>query len=433
MSQQSSKPYIGARDFFPQDMQFRNWMFGVQRQVSELYGYSEYSAPILEPLSLYQVKSSEEIVSEQLYRFTDRGDREVAIRPEMTPTLARMVSGALSQSPRPFRWFSIANFMRYERPGRGRLREFFQLNVDLLGAATADADAEILSLAADILLAYGAAPSMFTVRFSDRRLFNSFFEGHKFPVEKLRAIGRLIDKREKLDPVDFDKQVTEECGADGLVLVKKFLSLDLAGLSAEKTLDPAAVKAVLDLDQALDAHNARASLRFDPGIVRGFDYYTGLIFEINDNHPENNRALFGGGRYDKLVGLFGKEDVPAVGFGMGDVTLENFLRDHNLVPDHLAVRRGCYLTVFDDSTRSETRALARDLRAAGISVEASVETTKKFGRQLEIAEKKGFRLVLIAGRDEFDKGVIRVKNLATGTQEDVIRAGLADYIRNQTK
>lgn len=420
----STKPYIGSRDFFPEDMRFRNWMFDVQRRVAQSYGYQEYAAPILEPLDLYRAKSSEEIVSEQLYRFVDRGEREVAIRPELTPTLARMVASRLQEEPRPVRWFNIGNFMRYERPGRGRLREFYQLNVDLLGSASATADAEVLTLGADILRAYGAGAEQFQIRYSDRRLLDAYFKS--VAPEKRRNLGRLIDKRDKTPPAEFQTLLEAECGDPALVQrVHQLFELkltDLAGLAAAGDLDPAAVEFLLGLDRELAQRGYGDAAVFDPTIMRGFDYYTGFIFEIYDLHPENNRALFGGGRYDRLLGLFGKEEIPAVGFGMGDVTLENFLRVHNLVPPALQARKGVFVALMSEEVRGAAGDLARELRAAGVICEMALEPAKKIGKQFELADRKGRRYVALLGPDEAARGVLRVKDLESGEQFDLTRA-----------
>lgn len=428
----SVKPYIGSRDFYPENITFRNWMFGVQAAVCRRYGYEEYAAPLIEPLDLYRAKSSEEIVSDQLYRFTDRGEREVAIRPELTPTLARMVAARLQELPRPIRWFNIGNFMRYERPGRGRLREFFQLNVDMLGPDSAAADAEILMLALDILSGYGADASMFEVRYSDRRLLEAFFEG--YDSEKVRAISRIIDKRDKIKPEEFRESLTAEFegtpdGADaGIAKVEALLALtndELTKRSGDSGGFAEVAGRLAEFRAFVDGQGYGDALRFDPSIVRGFDYYTGLIFEIYDRDPENNRALFGGGRYNKLVGLFGKNEIPAVGFGMGDVTLENFILAHDLKPASLAEPAGAFVALMSDELLPEATKLAGELRKAGVDVEISLEATKKFGKQFELAEKKGRRFVLILGESELASGVVRVKDLASGEQEDVKRGDVA--------
>ncbi len=430
----STKPYIGSRDFFPQETAFRNWLFGIQRNICLTYGYQEYGAPILEPLSLYQAKSSEEIVSEQLYRFTDRGDREVAIRPEMTPTLARMVASRAQELPRPIRWFSIANFMRYERPGRGRLREFYQLNVDLLGSSSPAADAEILSMAVDLLRAYGAPDDAFTVRFSDRRLLDSYLRLED--PEGMRQVGRLLDKREKITEEEFDTQLSQLCPDEECrKRVKRFLELttaDLEEMAAKGEMDREAVDQLLAVERLVEHVNARTAVVFDPGIVRGFDYYTGLIFEIYDNHPDNRRALFGGGRYDRLLGLFGKEEIPAVGFGMGDVTLQNFIELHNLHPRDLHEPRGVFLTLFSPDLMEENFRLARLLRGEGVPVEMALEASSRLGKQFQIAEKKGARYVLIQGEDEVKQGVVRIKDLVTGEQSDLTREALLERLKQTT-
>lgn len=435
------RSYPGTRDFYPREMQFRNWMFHIQRRVCELHGYVEYQAPILESTDLYRAKSSEEIVNEQLYTFLDRGDREVSVRPEMTPTLARMAVDRPAAEVLPLRWFSIGNFMRYERPGRGRLREFYQLNVDLLGPKGPAADAEIVTIAVDLMKGYGADETMFVVRASDRRLLDLWL--HIEDREQLRRIGRLIDKKDKIGEDAFAGELAKEC--DDPVLearVHAFLALDNTSLEREPAdlarasglagEDAAALVEVFahlrELRRLLHATGADKSFVFDPAIVRGFDYYTGLVFEIYDMNPENRRAIFGGGRYDRLLGQFGKEEVPAIGFGMGDVTLEHFIDGHGLraIPDLIP---GAYLTLMNDSLVAENAALAAELRARGIRVECSMESTKKFGRQLELAEKKGFDFALISGEDELAAGIVSVKNLKTGEQSKVPSKDLADFLR----
>lgn len=425
----STKPYIGSRDFYPDQMTFRNWMFGVQADVCRRYGYSEYAAPLIEPLDLYRAKSSEEIVSEQLYRFTDRGDREIAIRPELTPTLARMVAARINELPRPLRWFSTGNFMRYERPGRGRLREFFQLNVDLLGPDDFTADAEVLMLAIDLMRAYGATPELFEVRYSDRRLLEAYLS--EYETEQVRTISRIIDKRAKIKESEFQEQLAAVCGNDaGVAKVEKLLALTTESLKEmpESELDPEISGRLSKFAEFMSAQGYGEGLIFDPGIVRGFDYYTGLLFEMYDRDPENNRALFGGGRYNRLVGMFGKQEIPAVGFGMGDVTLENFIISHKLAPAELHEPRGAYITLMSDEMAAPVATLAGELRKAGIQVEVALEATKKFGKQFELAEKKGRRFVLVLGTDELEKGVVRVKDLVGGDQNDVPRAELVEIL-----
>lgn len=415
MANQGLKPYPGTRDFYPDDMEFRNWMAEKQRQVCELYGYREYGAPVLEYLDLYLRKSSEEIVSEQLYIFTDRGERKVAIRPEMTPTLARMVSSRPQNYLLPLRWFSIANFMRYERPGRGRLREFYQLNVDLLGSESIAAEVEVLALAADVMKSYGAAASDYVLRFSDRRLLD-----HSFPElngDQLRALGRILDKKDKLNLEDFRKTVDDLGGQwqkkDLVNRVEEFYELSL-----DSAKDNPILQHLKEIQDRLSEYVSPESFRFDPGIVRGFDYYTGLVFEMNDTHPDNARALFGGGRYDKLLSQFGKESIPAVGFGMGDVTLQDFLEVHKLKPD-LSNRSSLFMTLFSEELTADTEKVAARLRDAGVQVELALDGKRKLGKQFDLAEKKGHSHAGVMGPEELEKGQLRIKNLKTGAQQDL--------------
>ncbi|MEQ8350726.1 MAG: histidine--tRNA ligase [Leptospiraceae bacterium] len=415
MANQGLKPYPGTRDFYPDDMEFRNWMAEKQRQVCELYGYREYGAPVLEYLDLYLRKSSEEIVSEQLYIFTDRGERKVAIRPEMTPTLARMVSSRPQNYLLPLRWFSIANFMRYERPGRGRLREFYQLNVDLLGSESIAAEVEVLALAADVMKSYGAVASDYVLRFSDRRLLD-----HSFPElngDQLRALGRILDKKDKLNLEDFRKTVDDLGGQwqkkDLVNRVEEFYELSL-----DSAKDNPILQHLKKIQDRLSEYVSPESFRFDPGIVRGFDYYTGLVFEMNDTHPDNARALFGGGRYDKLLSQFGKESIPAVGFGMGDVTLQDFLEVHKLKPD-LSNRSSLFMTLFSEELTADTEKVAARLRDAGVQVELALDGKRKLGKQFDLAEKKGHSHAGVMGPEELEKGQLRIKNLKTGAQQDL--------------
>ncbi|MEX0932431.1 MAG: ATP phosphoribosyltransferase regulatory subunit [Parcubacteria group bacterium] len=286
MSKLDTGPYKGVRDFYPEDMAIQNYIFDTWRKVSKDAGYEEYSASILEPAELYRSKTSEEIVSEQTFAFTDRGGREVVLRPEMTPTLARMVAGRRRDLKFPLRWFSIPNVFRYERPQRGRRREHWQLNCDLLGISGVEAEVEIITLANSIMKAFGAKNEDFSIRISSRKAL---------PEGTDMDVIRKIDKGED---VGIDIQETEE--------IQKIISmLSEAGI-----------------DNAV----------FDPKIVRGFDYYTGVVFEVFDTDAENNRSLFGGGRYDNLLEVFGVEPVPTVGFGMGDITLRDFLETHKLGP-----------------------------------------------------------------------------------------------------
>ena len=290
----NTEPYKGVRDFYPPEMAEQNYIFSVWRSVAEKFGYVEYSASILEYAELYRSKGSDEIVNEQMYVFKDKGDREVALRPEMTPTLARMIAAQRKALKFPLHWYSIPNVFRYERPQHGRRREHWQLNCDLMGIAGIEAEVEIIKLAYDIMKKFGAKDEDFEIRVNSRIIINTALAKKNFSEEQIRDFTRKLDKGNL--PADINFEPDEE------------------------------IKKLLVMLKENDINN----VRFDETLARGFDYYTGMVFEVFDTNPENKRALFGGGRYDNLLEIFGVEPVPTVGFGMGDVTIRDFLVTHNL-------------------------------------------------------------------------------------------------------
>ena len=303
----STESYKGVRDFYPEDMKVQNHIYSVWRTEAEKSGYEEYSASILEYADLYRSKGSDEIVNDQMYVFKDKGDREVALRPEMTPSLARMIAAKRKGLKFPLRWFSIPNVFRYERPQRGRRREHWQLNCDLMGIAGIEADVEIISLAHSIMKVFGAKDEDFVIKVGSRANLTRWLMEFNVPTEKHREVLMLIDKKGKM-PEDERKQKLKELGAD-----------------FEMSKSPV----IKELLERLKNKNIQ-NVIFDPDVVRGFEYYTGMVFEVFDTNPENRRSLFGGGRYDNLLEMFGVEPVPTVGFGMGDVTIKDFLVTHNL-------------------------------------------------------------------------------------------------------
>ncbi|MBO4308304.1 MAG: histidine--tRNA ligase [Clostridia bacterium] len=420
MEKLSTQPYKGTRDFYPADMQLRNWFFGVVRRVLETAAFEEYNGPMLESLDLYAAKSGEELADKQTYNFTDRGNRHVAIRPEMTPTVARMVAAKMNDLTFPLKWFSIPNMYRYEATQRGRLREFWQLNVDIFGCDTYEADLDCIIAAINILRAFGADETMFTVRINNRRFFNDVIAAITGKTEDdAKAVSKVVDRRNKVPRDVYEKDLT----ALGLT-AEQIAKLDsLYGMSVREAaaLCPASAGAgeLLALFEMLEKLGLDRYCVFDFGIVRGLDYYTGTVFEVFDNAPENNRAMFGGGRYDNLVGLFVKNaKISGVGFGMGDVTLENFLITHDLILSSVGGAAKVLVTRFDDVPYEEYLKLTETLRAAGI-VSSLYLGSKKFGKQLDYAVKTNCTHICVMGGDELARGVVRVKNLATREERDV--------------
>lgn len=394
----STEPYKGVRDFYPPDQFIQRYIFDHMSETCELFGYEEYNASILEPAELYRSKTSEEIVNEQTYTFTDRGDREVTLRPEMTPTVARMIAARAREIPMPARWYSVQNFFRYERPQHGRLREFWQLNVDLFGVSGVAADAEIISVAHAVLRSMGAEERDFEIRVSDRRILESIFEHCEVPKEKHSEITRLLDRRAKL--TNFDALLTEALGDEEQA---KKLTDEIARTTSSSYLEQ--LRITLE-------HMGVRNMIVDTSITRGFDYYTGMVFEIFDTDPQNARSLFGGGRYDNLLTMFGADPVPAVGFGMGDVTARDFLAAHNLLPSYTPSTE-LMICVVDESATSHAMRLAQDLRREDVTVAVNL-SGKKVGDQIRQADKLTIPFVIAIGPNERDTGRYTIKNLSTG-------------------
>jgi histidyl-tRNA synthetase len=415
----STQPYKGARDFYPEDKRKQKYMFDVIRHTVEKFGYEEYDAPILESLDLYLAKTGEEIVNEQTYAFTDRGDRQVVIRPEMTPSVSRMVAAKRQELAYPVRWYSIPNLWRYERPQRGRLREHWQLNVDVFGIPGVEAEHEIILVADNILQAFHAKRSMYTIKLSSRRFTDHILKEY-IGLDDVQAysMSKLIDRMHKLERAEFKVQADAICAQhqrDAGAVTRLLEVLDagrFSALPAQLQTHPSILSLQNMIDILSDA--GITNVEFDPTLMRGFDYYTDIIFEIFDTHPDNNRSMLGGGRYDGLVGLFGVEPVPTVGFGFGDVTLANFLDLHGLLPK-LHTETDAYVILIGDVFGSAQKPLA-DLRKAGLNLAVDV-TGRKIGAQFQTAEKKGIDYVLIIGENEIESGQFTLKNLHTGVEE----------------
>ena len=401
----STAPYKGVRDFYPEDQFTENYIFGVWKKTAEEFGYKEYSASVLEPIELYLGKTSEEIVNDQTYTFTDRGGREVVLRPEMTPTVARMIAAKKRELILPLRWFSIPNLFRYEKPQRGRLREHWQLNVDAFGLTGKDIEIEIISLAHSIMKKFGLLDESFEIRISDREGFTEYLKKeYGLDSERTSEFLRLLDKKDKIN--DFDQRA------------KKLLGKPYNASAVQ--ID--SVNEVVSELSALGIKNAK----FDSSIVRGFDYYTGLVFEMFDTNPKNNRSLFGGGRYDKLVEMFGENSIPAIGFGMGDVTMKDTLESYGLLPQH-KTSTTLYLCALKKEFIPKAQILAGKLRKGGLSVEVDM-TEDKVGNQIKRADKKGARFIICLGENEITSKQYLLKELETGKETSVAENEVADFI-----
>ncbi len=420
----------GFRDFYPADLALRDHIFRTWRQVAARYGFEEYDGPPLEPLELYTAKSGEEIVG-QLYSFTDRGGREVSLRPEMTPTLARMVAARAGELKKPIRWFSIPQLFRYERQQRGRLREHFQLNCDLIGEPGHLADVEIVALAVDALRAFGLGPGDFRVRLSDRRLLSAMLRALQVSEPQAPVVYQVFDKLRRT-PESVSATKLESAGIARAV-VEQLLQIARArswqDLSALGGAADGALPEGEGLRRTLEGLAAMGFGDFadlDLGIVRGLAYYTGTVFELFDARGEL-RAICGGGRYDNLLQSLGGVDLPALGFGMGDVVLTELLRDRELAPAAPASVE-VFLAAISSDDLPHVLSLARELREGGLRVEYAL-APQAVGKQLKLADARNARLTVVVGPDDRARGEVMVKDMRGKGQEPVRREAVLERLR----
>lgn len=416
----STQPYKGSRDFYPEDKRLQNFMFTRMREVCERFGYEEYDAPILEPTDLFLSKGNQEIIDEQTYTFTDRGDRSITIRTEMTPSVSRMVAARRQELPYPLRWYSIPNLWRYERMQRGRLREFWQLNVDVFGLVGVQAEHEIILVADNILKSFGSKTNMYSIQLNSRALTDELFGDYLgLETTQTQMLTRLIDRMKKLSPESFWAQADaiftpsqREAGA--IEKLKKLLEVErLEDLPDGFSTTPSVIR----LQQLMDLleESRVTNCVFDLTLMRGFDYYTDIVFEVVDTDPENNRSMFGGGRYDGLVGAFGVEPIPTVGFGMGDVTLQNFLESHDLLPP-LAPVTDAYVVLIGDTIYDKAQHTIMELRRMGVNL-AVDSSGRKIEKQIKTAVKLGIHYAIFIGEAELENGQLKLRNLADGSEE----------------
>lgn len=428
MSKLNTASYKGVRDFYPEDQFIQNHIFNTWRKTADSFGYTEYGASILEPTELYTEKTGQEIVSEQTYSFTDRGDRQVTLRPELTPTTARMVAARRRELTLPLRWYSIPNLFRYESPQRGRLREHWQLNVDLFGVKSTAAEAEVIEVAYRIMRNFGAEDNDFIIRLNSRRIVDRLYSLFDVSPADAHKLSKLIDKKAKVSETEFTHGVEEVLGGES----GKFI--DLLN-SPEKLLEKLGkeseeVREVLETSEQLSQLGI-TNITFDLTLMRGFDYYTGVVFEIFDTHPENNRSLFGGGRYDELLNLFDEEPIAAFGFGTGDVTMRDFLETRNLLPKYQSPAMVAVLPLESKFILDASK-LADELRKS--SINTCVDSTdRKIGDKIKAADKQGVKYALVIGEDEAESKTYKLKNLETGEEKEGPTELLLLEIRKDTE
>lgn len=431
----NKSPYRGTRDFFPKEMRLRNWIFHKMAQVSELYAYEPYDGPLLEEVDLYRAKSGDELINEQIYSFTDRGDREVAIRPEMTPTVARMVAQIHREVAKPLRWYAIPNLMRYEKPQKGRLREFYQYNADIFGASQYG-EVEIIELAITLMKSFGATSEQFEIAVNDRRFVDLVFEGLiGLEAASTKKLYKLVDAKNKMTPEKFATEVRaltndenkakifeEFVKLTSIEDVRKFISQyytdtsltelfmsRLAGVESigdhviEKHVAP-----LIAIFQKFEVQGLMDFVKFDPSIVRGLDYYTGVVFEIFDKHPDNRRAIAGGGAYANLLQIFNESPLEGVGIGLGEVPLTDFLTAHKLLPDFTKVELDYLVAYLSPDGEKTAMQIARELRKNNKKVELFFGEAKP-KKIYNYSEKKNFSHVVMVN----ETGEIKIKSMST--------------------
>ena len=414
------KTVKGTREFYPEQMSLRNFLYEKLRAASQAFGYQEYDGPFIETLDLYAARSGEELVKKQAFTFEDRGGELVTLRPELTPSLARMIAAKQNELVYPVRWWAFGPFWRYEQPQKGRTREFFQWNIDMLGVNSPEADAELIAVAATFLRSVGLSPERAQIHISNRRLMDSQFENLGISTEKRLDVANLVDRRAKMDADKWDAYALElgltQTQLDGL---KSMLSnYDLWEQSDELTRTLA----------ALDAMGVREYVKFDPNIMRGLLYYTGTVFEAFDTSGSLKRAIFGGGRYDNLLEEVGGEPLSGVGFAMGDVVIGIILQEANLLPEFQATPAQVLVTVFDEQLSMQSYGLASELRNAGLNTMVYPEPAK-LQKQFKFADKMKMKVVLVLGPDEAQNGQVMVKTLLNSEQVQVTREALVECVK----
>lgn len=417
----TSLPLVkGMREFYPAEMALRTYLYEQARKASAAFGYQEWDAPFIETIDLYAAKSGEELVEKQSFVFADRGGDRVTLRPEATPSLARMVAKKQGELTFPVRWWQWGPMWRYEQPQRGRTREFFQWNVDMLGVNSPEADAELLAVAATFLKSVGMGPGQAKIFVNNRRLMDRKFDSLGLSDAVRPLVPGFVDRRPKMAPEAWDAWVLEQgFTADQLGGLKAVLgNADLWKESDE----------LVRLMKAVAALGIADSVEFDPNIMRGLLYYTGTVFEAFDVSGSVRRAILGGGRYDNLLSDVGGEPLSGVGFAMGDVVIGILLGEKGLLPAGLGSSASVLVTLFDEAGWADSLKIATSLRNAGLPVLAWPEPAK-LGKQFKFADKMGARIVVVCGPDEAAQGKATVKNLADGTQEVVSQELLAARVK----
>jgi len=410
----------GTRDFYPQAMGLRTWLYQKVRQVSESFGYQEYEGPFLESIDLYAAKSGEELVKEQSFVFPDRGGDLLTLRPELTPTLVRMVAQRQKQLIYPLRWWSFGPFWRYERPQKGRTREFFQWNIDLIGVATPEADAEMVAIMASLFKAVSLAPSEVTIAVNNRRLMDDEIKAIGISPEQKSSVFRLIDRKEKISLEKWEAYALE------------------LGLSSQQVEEINSLlgnyhlweksEELIRFFETVDVLGMSNYVQYSPQIIRGLDYYTGTVYEGKALTPDIRRSIAGGGRYDNLLANVGGDPLPGTGFAMGDLVISLLLEKFGHLPGSLDFSPApVIVTVFNQDLQKDSFRLAAELREAGLKITAYPEPAK-LSKQFKYADRIGAKIAIVLGPEEIEIGGVVIKDLVTRDQKNIPRQNVVEIL-----
>ena len=437
----SVSPYKGTKDFYPKDQAVQNFIFDKWKKVAQSHGFEEYQTPVIEPAEIYEAKSGEDVGKKELFTFQDLGERNISLRPEMTPSVTRIVAGKYKELPKPIKYFSIGSFYRNERPQKGRNREFWQINADIFGDSSIYSDLEIITLSLDIMKEFKAPKNSFKIFINHRALIDGFLNELQISSDTKIQVIRIIDKYEKLPPAIFKQDLEKNVSSEVAEKIQKFLSLNSQDLENifPNLRENTGFKELAELIKILKNLNIESNIVFKPSLVRGFDYYDGLVFEVFDNNPDNLRSLFGGGRYNGLANIFGQQNFPAIGFAVGNETFRIFLENWNLIPDYKSIVNKRQIGIFaikNHENLSENKILleqvfitANEIRnlIPDIFLDTILEP-KNTSAGLDYISNKGYDFAIIIGSDEIIDKKITIKNMETGKQETFTLHHLIEFI-----
>jgi histidyl-tRNA synthetase len=438
----STNPYKGTKDFYPYDQLVQNYIFNKWKKVANAHAFEEYQTPIIEPSEIYEAKSGEDVGNKELFTFSDLAERKLCLRPEMTPSVTRIVAGKYKELPKPIKYYSIGSFYRNERPQKGRNREFWQINADIFGDSSTYSDIETLVLALDIMREFEAPKNSFTLFLNHRMLLDSFYNTLSLNSELKIKVTRIIDKFEKLSQPVFHEELSKYLKDVDIKKIEKFLTLNPEELSHvfPELMESEGLIELQKIIKSLSNLGYKDCVAFKPSLVRGFDYYDGLVFEVFDNNPDNNRSLFGGGRYNGLATIFGQSNFPAVGFAVGNETFRIFLENWNLIPQAKMLQGKTQLGIFavknsSDETRNQILLdqvfiIATEIRklCPNLAIDTILEP-KSPSSGLDYISNKNYDFALIIGEDEIKDKKITIKHMDTGSQKTLTTHELISFLK----